>query len=188
MVVLAALSWLISRAARALAAASAALGRLAAALGALGDGCRPGSHPPADPQNAAAPQRPPASSGAATSAAPGSPAPGSMSDVDAQGSPAPGSAGDGDAAQAQSRAAFLRGAGPAYGYGGGGVERELRGEFSRLGRRVYVDHAGATLYSQAQLRAAHEVILLPCPPATSPLPGPPPHACCSRARSACAPS
>ena len=52
---------------------------------------------------------------------------------------------------------FLRVAGTQYGYGGR-IEDLSKIEFSRLRGRVYVDHAGATLYSEKQLRAAHQVM------------------------------
>ena len=43
-----------------------------------------------------------------------------------------------------------------------GRAEELRQtEFKRLGSQVYVDHAGATLYSEKQLELAYKVILLP---------------------------
>lgn len=37
------------------------------------------------------------------------------------------------------------------------AEQLARGEFKRLGSRVYVDHAGATLYSEKQLELAYQV-------------------------------
>ena len=51
---------------------------------------------------------------------------------------------------------FLKAAGSHYGYGGK-LEDLSKVEFSRLRGRVYVDHAGATLYSEKQLRAAYQV-------------------------------
>lgn len=51
---------------------------------------------------------------------------------------------------------YLKAAGSHYGYGGK-LEDLSKVEFSRLRGRVYVDHAGATLYSEKQLRAAHQV-------------------------------
>lgn len=150
MVFLTVLSWILSKAARVLAAVSAALSKLARAMGASGDGCSPGSPMPAS-LHSAAPQPSPGSSAATETVSPA--VAGIVTDQRAQ----------------TSKEEFLRGAGSAYGYGG--MEQGLRREFSRLGKRVYVDHAGATLYSQAQLRAAHEVSSQPMA-AMSPLPGP----------------
>ncbi|BDA46796.1 probable molybdenum cofactor sulfurase [Coccomyxa sp. Obi] len=49
---------------------------------------------------------------------------------------------------------FLKAVGDAYGYGGK-LEDLSMTEFSRLRGRVYVDHAGATLYSERQIRATY---------------------------------
>lgn len=54
------------------------------------------------------------------------------------------------------RSDFLLAAGDDYGYGGK-VEDLTTHEFSRLRGRVYVDHAGATLYSEKQIRATCQV-------------------------------
>lgn len=51
---------------------------------------------------------------------------------------------------------FLKEAGNAYGYGGK-LEDVSMTEFRRLRGRVYVDHAGATLYSERQIRATYQV-------------------------------
>jgi molybdenum cofactor sulfurtransferase len=61
-----------------------------------------------------------------------------------------------DLAFVQARDAFLGKFGSAYGYGDR-VEELSATEFSRLRGRVYVDHAGATLYSEQQLAAVHRV-------------------------------
>ena len=134
------LAWLLGKASRVLAAASAALGSIARHLGVsvelhstpCQDGARllkgtrhvavSGSEEPAAIPNQAAECTKP------------------------------------DRAAQKARAEFLRAAGPAYGYHGMG--EALAREFSRLGDKVYVDHAGATLYSQQQLREAHEVCRL----------------------------
>jgi len=54
------------------------------------------------------------------------------------------------------RSDFLLAAGDDYGYGGK-VEGLKMHEFSRLRGRIYVDHAGATLYSEKQIRAIYQV-------------------------------
>ena len=51
---------------------------------------------------------------------------------------------------------FLNEAGNAYGYGGKLEDLSIT-EFSRLRGRVYVDHAGATLYSERHIRATYQV-------------------------------
>ncbi len=51
---------------------------------------------------------------------------------------------------------FLKEAGDNYGYGGKLEDLSLT-EFSRLRGRVYVDHAGATLYSERQIKATYQV-------------------------------
>jgi len=54
---------------------------------------------------------------------------------------------------ARAKAAFLQQAGDDYGYGGA-IDSLRRDSLARLRGRVYVDHAGAALYCEDQLRAA----------------------------------
>ncbi|KAK9807865.1 hypothetical protein WJX72_011591 [[Myrmecia] bisecta] len=49
-------------------------------------------------------------------------------------------------------AAFIQQYGSLYGYSGR-IDALRREEFARLGSKVYVDHAGATLYSETQMQA-----------------------------------
>lgn len=58
------------------------------------------------------------------------------------------------------KAAFLQQAGSDYGYGGA-IYTLRQDSLARLQDRVYVDHAGAALYAEDQLRRATQV-LLPC--------------------------
>ncbi len=60
------------------------------------------------------------------------------------------------------KAAFLQQAGDDYGYGGA-IDSLRRDSLARLRGRVYVDHAGAALYCEDQLRAA---VLVRCRPMT----------------------
>ena len=64
------------------------------------------------------------------------------------------------AAEGKAKAAFLQRGGGDYGYGGA-VDALRRDGLARLRGRVYVDHAGAALYSEEQLRAAAQVSLRP---------------------------
>ena len=138
------LAWLLGKASRVLAAASAALGSIARSLGVSielqSTVCQDLDRPPKGTRHVAltGSEEPAASAGRVAT--------GSRVDRAAQ----------------EARAEFLHAAGPAYGYHGRG--EALAREFSRLGDKVYVDHAGATLYSQRQLRETHEVCscLLPC--------------------------
>lgn len=66
---------------------------------------------------------------------------------------ADGSRGVGDQAEASSLQKFLAEAGQGYGYNGT-IESIRKAEFRRLNGHVYLDHAGATLYSEAQVQAA----------------------------------
>ncbi len=63
---------------------------------------------------------------------------------------------------ARAKAAFLQQAGDDYGYGGA-IDSLRRDSLARLRGRVYVDHAGAALYCEDQLRAA---VLVRCEPMT----------------------
>lgn len=64
-----------------------------------------------------------------------------------------------DDCQYESRkSGFLKAAENAYGYGGK-LENLSMAEFSRLRGRNYVDHAGATLYSERQIKATYQVAL-----------------------------
>ena len=65
------------------------------------------------------------------------------------------------AGQDETKAAFLQQAGSDYGYDGA-VDALRRNGLARLRGRVYVDHAGAALYSEEQLRAATQVSLRAC--------------------------
>lgn len=56
--------------------------------------------------------------------------------------------------------AFLAAFGQDYGYGGR-IDALRREEFGRLGNQVYVDHAGATLYSERQLADVFQVFVPP---------------------------
>jgi molybdenum cofactor sulfurtransferase len=58
------------------------------------------------------------------------------------------------AGMSAAKAAFLAESGNAYGYGGLRVDEMREAEFPQLQGSVYLDHAGATLYSTAQLDAA----------------------------------
>ena len=60
----------------------------------------------------------------------------------------------------EAEAAFLQRSGSDYGYGGT-INTLRRHSLARLRGRVYVDHAGAALYSEEQLRAAAQVSLRP---------------------------
>ena len=64
------------------------------------------------------------------------------------------------ASEGKAKAAFLQRGGGDYGYGGA-IDALRRVGLSRLRGRVYVDHAGAALYSEEQLRAAAQVSLRP---------------------------
>ncbi|KAK9787728.1 hypothetical protein WJX73_008150 [Symbiochloris irregularis] len=57
-----------------------------------------------------------------------------------------------DTAISAEKAAFLQRHQKAYGYRNK-IDRMRQQEFARLGKRVYVDHAGSTLYAASQLRA-----------------------------------
>lgn len=126
------LSWFIVKAARILATASATLVSLANALGISTESSRGRASCHPDQQKA---QKVRHSNSAAASL-------GGSSNVDS----------DYD----EARKGFLVSAGSAYGYRGK-VEDLARTEFRRLRGRVYVDHAGATLYSEKQLAAVHKV-------------------------------
>lgn len=61
-----------------------------------------------------------------------------------------------DNAVSPEKAAFLQQHQKAYGYRNK-IDRMRQQEFARLGRRVYVDHAGSTLYAASQLRDVLQV-------------------------------
>ena len=64
---------------------------------------------------------------------------------------------------ASNKSAFLQQAGSEYGYGGA-IYSLRQHSLARLQNRVYVDHAGAALYAEDQLRDAMQVLLpLPSP-------------------------
>lgn len=67
------------------------------------------------------------------------------------------SAGDpGDSEAVRGKKQFLATHGTDYGYGGK-IDKLCQEEFARLKHRVYVDHAGATLYSEKQLADVFKV-------------------------------
>ena len=56
------------------------------------------------------------------------------------------------------KSAFLQQAGSEYGYGGA-IDLLRQDSLARLQNRVYVDHAGAALYAEDQLRDAMQALL-----------------------------